>query len=136
MPSYVIQQLTDDLVYIKWHSSSTVGAAESSFISTLTALMNTSSCPLFIISDLRQGRITDVNIIKQLAGLTKHKNYGGSTAFGNNPLSSIFVGTFSILANQKANHKEMQDTPEAALIALEELKPGITTSVDWNELLK
>lgn len=135
MPSYVMRQLSDELIYIKWHTSATVGAPESGFIPDLTTAMDKADRPQFIISDLRQGRITDVNIIKLLAGLTKHRNYGGSTAFGNNPLSSIFVGTFSILANKKGDQKEMQDTPEAALIALEELKPGITHDIDWNALL-
>jgi hypothetical protein len=134
---YEIQRLSTELVYIKWTASSPAnGRDEKQFIKELIEVLEKSEQPLYFISDLRKGRITGIATLNQLAQISHHKHWAGSTAFGRNPLSSIFVGTFSSLARQSSEHQEMQDTPEQSLAYLESLKPGLTDKIDWNEVLE
>lgn len=135
--SYQIKPVSPELVYIKWYANTDPrGKAEATFIADLTACLNQAPHPIYFISDVRAGRITDVGTLSQLANLTRHKNWAGSTAFAQNPLSAIFVSTFASLAKKGREHQEMQDTPGDALAYLESLKPGITNGIDWQSVLE
>jgi hypothetical protein len=67
--------------------------------------------------------------------LTEHTNWGGSTAFSNNPVTSIMVGFFSRFAHKERPQDEIWNTPEEALAYLESIKPNITANLDWNAIL-
>jgi hypothetical protein len=134
--NYSIRQLSSELFYIRWHPRSGFNVAdEKQFIHDLKVILNHAPDPVYFISDLRQGRITNVAVLNELAHLTRHKHWAGSTAFGKNPLSAIFVNTFSALAGQSRSHKEIYDTPEECLMYLESLRLHLTHGIDWNEVL-
>ncbi len=134
---YIIHRLSPDLVLITWVGLPQTGTrVELAFLAELKQLLDQADQPFYLISDLRQGRIVDVGLLKQLADLTQHKNWAGSSAFANNPISAIFVDTFTKFAHFDKGHREIWDTPEEALAYLESLKPGITANIDWNEVIK
>jgi hypothetical protein len=134
--NYSIQKLSDELYYIRWSAAPKAESKpEKDFIPALSALLDESPHPIYFISDLRKGRIMNVGVINQLASLSHHKNWAGSTAFSSDPIASIFVGTFSKLAKQKSEHREIQNTPEESLAYLESLKESITDNIDWDMVL-
>jgi hypothetical protein len=134
--NYSILKLSAELFYIRWLSSAKENThPEKEFIPELSSLLDKSPHPVYFISDLRKGRIMTVNVLNQLATLSHHKNWAGSTAFSSDPIASIFVGTFSKLAKQKSEHREIYTTPEESLAYLESLKAGLTQDIDWNSVL-
>lgn len=133
---YRTLKLSDELVYIKWYATPTVGGhPESTFIDGLKMLLDSAEGGLYFISDLRFGRIMDMRIIQQLAALTKHPHWADSTAFSRSPVSAMLVSTFSMFAKQSSEHHEIWNTPEEAVAYLETLKPGIAKDIDWGHLL-
>lgn len=137
MSYYKITQLTSELVYIKWQrfAQDDQYRDEQHVVNDLRTLLDHTACPLYVLSDLRGGRITDVNRLKQLAELTHHPNFGGSAAFAKDPLATIFVGVFRQLTRRDQQNPEIYDQPEEAIGFLESLKPGLTTPVDWAAVL-
>lgn len=133
---YRITQLKDNLVYIKWYRAPQPHSKlVKEFIGDLQTHLNAASAGIFFISDLRQGRITDMHIIQQLAELTRHPHWAGSTAFSDNYASTVLVRSFSTFAGQPKDHREIWTTPEEAIAYLESLKPGLTEGIDWRTLL-
>lgn len=134
---YHIHQLSKELVYIRWAGLPQPNTeTEIAYLDELKSLLDQAEQPLYFISDLRQGRIVDIEILKQLAALTQHPKWAGSTAFAHNPISSIFAETFSRFAYRDKNHQEIWETPEEALAYLESIKPGVTQGIDWNSIIK
>jgi hypothetical protein len=132
---YQITLLKDNLVYIKWYRAARSNThSVKEFIADLQGRLNAASAGLYFISDLRQGRIVDMRVIQQLAGLSKHEHWAGSTAFSDNPVSNVLVRSFSTFAGQPKEHREIWTTPEEAIAYLEAMKPGITDGVDWKTL--
>lgn len=132
---YEIQQLSEQLIHIRWHRTPSLAQCQE-FIVELRELVEKSEHGLYFISDMRKGRIIDVATIQRLSTLTKHDNWLGSVAFTANPLSDIFAGTFRnmLVANKESN----VIIPEAdkALAFLESLQAGLTDNIDWATLLK
>lgn len=130
--TYTIRFLTPELLYIKWHQTPLNGSLEGlQFIQDLTDIFAESQTILYILSDLRNGRLTDVVQIRQLSKLTKHRNYGGSVAFGDDYQTSVYAGLFATVANRE---DEIQPTLDRALAHLEDLAPGLTASINIPEL--
>lgn len=138
MSYYKIVQLTSELVYIKWlrFAEDAQYVEEQHIITDLRQLLDNTSCPLYVLSDLRGGRITEVTRLKQLAALTHHPNFGGSAAFAKDPLSTIFAGVFRQLTRNNQQNPEIYELPEEAIGFLESLKPGLTTTIDWAAVLR
>ncbi|MCC7449176.1 MAG: hypothetical protein IT324_17285 [Anaerolineae bacterium] len=138
MSYYTIVQLTSDLVYIKWQrfAEDERYQEEQHIIDDLRVRFDNAPCPLYVLSDLRGGRITEVSRLKQLAALTRHPNFGGSAAFAKDPLSTIFAGVFHQLTRRDQQNPEIYEQPEEAIAFLESLKPGLTTTVDWAAVLR
>jgi hypothetical protein len=135
---YYLKALSEELLFIKWYKVP-VGEAtqpESHFIHDLKERLDTSPHPLYFLSDLRQGRITDVKILHQLGQLTRHANYGGGMAFSGDLISGIFVGVFSEFALPEKGTDVFHETIQDALAHLEAMKPGVTQVVDWAEVLE
>lgn len=130
--TYTIQFLTPQLLYIKWHQTPLNGSIEGvQFIQDLEGVFDEANEKVYILSDLRNGRLTDVVQIRQLSKLTKHANYGGSVAFSDDYQTSVYAGLFATVANRA---DEIQPTLERALDHLEALAPGITANIDMTEL--
>lgn len=133
---YFIKRLSESLVYIKWlRTPNDNSPSEQQFIDEVNQLINEATSPQYFISDLRDGRIVNVATLRQLGKLTLHDNWGGSTAFSKNPVTSIMVGVFSRFARKDRPQDEIWNTPEEALAYLESLKPDITQGIDWNKVL-
>jgi hypothetical protein len=133
---YEISRLSESLVYIRWlQTPSLNSASERQYLVDVTKLLDEASTPQYFVSDLRYGRIVTVTILRRLGGLTKHANWGGSTAFSSNPVTSIMVGFFSRFAHKERPQDEIWNTPEEALAYLESIQPNITADLDWNAIL-
>lgn len=135
-PDYEIIRLSPELVFICWHRSPGRNAGtEEKYLAEIKTLLDDAEQPLYFMSDLRKGRIIDIRVINQLVDLTRHRNWAGSTAFSQSPISKIFAGTFVRFSSTSASTNEMQDKPEEAIAFLESLKPGLTRNIDWNRVI-
>lgn len=132
---YAIDWLTDQVIFIRWEKSPTDPNITTAFIRELHEILHSVTEPVFFLSDLRKGRITDVRSLQGLAELTKHKNWGGGAAFSENPMTKIFVDTVKRLARDINTRDGMFMSPEKAIAYLESLQPDITSDIDWNEVL-
>jgi len=66
--TYQIKPVSSELIYIKWYANTDPrGKAEDTFITDLTTCLNHAPHPIYFISDVRAGRITDVSTLSQLA---------------------------------------------------------------------
>lgn len=129
---YTIRFLIPELLLIKWHQSPMQGAIEGLvFIDVLSEILEKSKQPIYVLSDLTQGRLMDVVQIRQLAKLTHHPHYAGSVAFGGHYQTSVYGGLFATVANR--GDEICQDLAQA-LTRLEALKPGITATISQTEL--
>ena len=137
MMSYDIQRLSDELVLIKWHKTPAANTGiEERYLQELKQLLDQSPKPLYFISDLRQGRIINVRTLRALGQLTGHKNWAGSTAFSQNPVTKVLVNSFKSFAAEGDTNDEMQNTPEEALAFLEKLKPGLVRGIAWDNIIQ
>lgn len=134
--AYVIQRLKPNLVFIRWlQSPARNSAAERDFLDALANVLERVDVPQYFISDLRRGRIIGQKALMHLSNLASHAKWGGSTAFYDNPVSAIYAQTFQNLVRSLDEKDRIYERPQQALEFLESLEPGITTDVDWNELL-
>lgn len=132
---YKIQQLTPELVYIKWYKTPTMNSdAPVQFIKALKQVLDEAEAPLYFISDLRLGRLISIHAVNQLSGLTRHENWAGSTAFSQDPLTAVFVDSFLKMSDVKSQN-ELFDKFEDAIAFLLALKPDIADGVDWETIL-
>src|SRR5690349_8846930 len=97
---YELRQLTDELIFMKWYKTeNTFTHTESQYIEDVRRLLKDSTNALYLLSDLRQGRIIDVGILQKLGSLTRHVNYSGGSAFSEHVISSMFVEIFTKFAD-------------------------------------
>ncbi|MCC6612879.1 MAG: hypothetical protein IT320_05325 [Anaerolineae bacterium] len=130
--NYRVRKLSEKLYYIRWlQRPSAVEGYE--FIEDLRDLLDEVSQPIYFISDLRKGQITDVQVLRQLGDLTKHEHWAGSTAFSELIASKVFVNVFTSLAQQRT--REIWPTAQEALAYLESVAPGVTADIDWDNVL-
>lgn len=134
---YQIIRLSEELVYIRWHRTPRLNSGvDTQFLADLQTLLDEAPKPQYFISDLRHGRITDMRSIRQLGQLTKHKNWAGSSAFSQDPITGILVQSFRTFSpGQLDTNDEIQAVPADALKFLEQLKPGITEGIDWDAVI-
>ena len=134
---YIIRQLHDELVYIRWFRVPLPnGTVENQYLEELKACLDNAEKPTYFISDLRDGSLISMKAIQKLGHLTTHENWAGSTAFTQSPVTGIFVRSFKSFARRSESQNEMQTTLEDALGFLESLKPEITKDIDWDALLQ
>ena len=134
---YQIIQLSDELIYIRWYRTPRLNSGvDAQFLADLQKLLDEADTPQYFISDLRRGRITDMRSIRHLSQLTKHKNWAGSSAFSQDPITGILVQSFRTFApGQRDANDEIQTTPADALKFLDQLKSGITDGIDWDAVI-
>ncbi len=133
---YQINCVSDRLVYIRWLRESDDPAAEAPFLDDLKYILDTAQQPVYLLSDLREGRIDDAETLHRLAELTSaHPNYAGGTAFSQDAYTSMFVGIFARYAHHNRRTTELWPTFDMALNYLETLSPGITQNINWERLL-
>lgn len=132
---YKTKKLASNLIFIKWYRTPPLNSpVVDQFTRELELILEKADQPVYFISDLRKGRIIDMRAIRRLGDLTRHKNWGGSTAFSKEPISAIFVRSFQKFSGQITSRDTMHTTPEEAFGFLEALKPGITQDLDWSDI--
>lgn len=132
--AYTCQYLSPNLILVTWHAYPSEDD-ERRFLSEHRQQLDAAESPLYYISDLRQGRIISADTLEQMSDLAKHPNYGGGTAFSNDPISRIMVSSFRRMSLEATTKTEFFDTIEEALGFLESLKVGITQNIDWHWVL-
>lgn len=136
---YEVRCLSDELVYIRWNRmpSKEDGAR---YIAELRRLLDQAPQPLYFLSDLRRGHLSDAHTIQELSRLASHKNWGAGTAYASGeisqPIKGIFVGLFVSLSRDKSRTGQIAGSLDEALEYLEEAKPGVTKNIDWEAVLK
>ena len=128
--TYVMHALKENLVLIIWRKAPQRSEGYQ-YLHELEERLNAAEKPLYFISDLRKGRISDIRVISQLSQLSRHPNWAGSTAFSRDPMTRMFVGTYQRLTEKEQERNTMYDTPEQAIAFLESLEEGLTAGVDW-----
>jgi hypothetical protein len=139
--SYRILWLNPCLYYVKWFE---IPKPNSQIIKNyffeLNAILDSEENPVYFLSDLRKGHITNVHLLLQLAKVLSHKNYGGGAAFSSNSLASSDMSMFRYIqdmsrnTNPKHNH-ELFSTSEEAIAYIESLESGITKDINWDDIL-
>jgi hypothetical protein len=133
---YILLNITDELLFIKWYRSPSEGTKpQEEYVDDLRARLEASEHSLYFLSDLREGRIMDVTIIQRLGRLTHHPNYGAGAAFSRDVFSNVFVGVFSRFAKPEKGEGVFFDKMEDALAYLESFKPGLAQDIDWGAAL-
>ncbi|MEZ4670826.1 MAG: hypothetical protein R3E39_23215 [Anaerolineae bacterium] len=131
---YTFKWLSPQLLLITWlRTPTTKGASE--FVNDFKQLLENTTEPFFIITDLRKGRIIDVRILEQLGKLSQHPHWAGSTAFSQNPVSSIFADAFTHSHFVETANNMTFDRPEDAIAFLEKISPKLTDGIDWDSVL-
>ena len=132
--SYEFRYLSDRLILITW-TGYPKPEEELAFLREHKEQLVKATEPIFYISDLRKERIINMKILSQMSALAKHENYGGGTAFSDDPISQIMVKTFRSFSIEAGTKAAMFKTPEEALEFLENLEDGITQGIDWNDVI-
>ncbi|GAB4545998.1 MAG: hypothetical protein OHK0023_05110 [Anaerolineae bacterium] len=137
MMYYEIRPLSDQLYFIRWFPTPAENRRpESQYVWEIADILRKAEQPLYFLSDLRLGRITNVSILQQLAKVINHSKYGGSTAFSESLMSELFVGVFSRFADPGEAEHAFYKTLDQALGYLERIKPGITAEINWETVVK
>ncbi len=132
---YEIRQLNEQLLYVRWMPQAQPNChPEGEYIADLRHRFDAAVQPLYVVSDLRYGKITNVRILQQLGKLTFHPNYGGSTAFTENFTTTIYVSIFARFSAEAKREDDIFSSLSEALAYLESLKAGVTEGVDWEAL--
>ena len=130
---YEIKQANQHVYFIKWYvSPDDEMSTGRQFIKDLQLVLNSRQVPAFFISDLREARIRDVSILRRLAELSRHPNWGGGTAFASDLTSSVYQGFFQKIAEAEG---DLTDTLEGSIASIEAMQPGVTADIDWESIL-
>ena len=126
--------LNDKLVFVKLHENM-LSDSTREFVKEFYKLLNQSKTPVYVLTDLRRGRIGDIQAFSRIKFLTQHKSWAGSVAFCNNPISDISNTKFQSLTRSQQNKDMIFNIPEEAIAYLELLEPGLTDGIQWSEVL-
>lgn len=135
---YTITKLSPELYYVRWLEAPQIGSSsERQYITDIHVILDETPMPIFVISDLRQGRISNAMVLRELGKLANHPKIAGSTGFSSDPVTSLMMGVFKQYANRVLRGTDHQtwETPEEAIVYLERLKPGITMDIEWDQII-
>lgn len=139
--SYKILLLTPCLYYVKWFDiPKTNNPLMNQYFFELNAILDSEEKPVYFLSDLRDGHITNAHLLIQLAKVLDHKNYGGGCAFGDNAMVQGDVSMFQYMQKMSRGHNtknslELFASHEEAIAHLETFEPNITKGIDWDEII-
>jgi len=139
--SYKILLLKPKLYYIKWTEIPKPNSPlMERYLFEMNAILDSEEDPVYFLSDLREGHITNAHLLLQLARVLDHKNYAGGASFSQNDAAERdqrmlqYIQTANRNSKIKAPNKVFL-TPHEALDYLDEVKPGLIEGVDWDEVL-
>lgn len=131
---YNIQKLHHKLVYIQWCGTASVDECQQ-YVADLKHLLDNAHDGLYFISDLRRGRITDMNTLYALSKLAQHPQWRGSVGFSLHPLSQRFAQAYEMMLRKEVTRNQTTLEITGALAFLEGLEPGLTDDIDWQAVL-
>lgn len=133
---YQITCVSHKLVFIRWLREPEEAKSEDQFIHDLKAVLDEAANPVYILSDLREGRLKNVDAIRKLAGLVAHHpHFAGGTSFSHDLYTPMFVNLYSKFSHQAKTVREIWPSLHEALNYLESLEPGITQGIEWESLV-
>lgn len=135
---FEIEQISPKLFYVRWFTAPKVGSpCERNYVNVLKDVLSQAPQPIYLISDLRRGRISNALVLRELGQLTAHPMLAGSTGFSSDPVTNLMVSVFKQYArrlNRDSRH-ETWETPEQAIAYLETLEEGISEGLDWQRII-
>jgi hypothetical protein len=131
--AYAITKLSERLYLIRWSADATTEEANE-YLAELAQILDQTSIPIYFISDLRRGCITQLSALRRLANLATHPNWGGSTAFGSMS-SAVFSSLFERFTSNRQQGDRTYTDAQEAITYLETLFQGITAAIDWERIL-
>ncbi len=132
--AYRIRNLSQQLILIHWEKTPNDQEREQ-FVKDVQHLLEAAENKLYVISDLRKGRISDLQTLRRLIEILQHKNYAGGTSFSSDVRTKLIAGVFAKLADTQNVRDKDCETLEEAMGFLESLSPGITKDIDWESVL-
>jgi len=134
---YLITCVSDKLVFIRWFSEPETAQSEDQFIDDLKAVLDMAPHPVYVLSDLREGRLKNVESIRKLADLVEHHpNFAAGTAFTHDIYTPQFVGLYSKFSHQSKTVRGSWPSLAEALSYIESLEPGVAQGIDWDMLAR
>ena len=137
--SYRILWLNPRLYYVKWFEIPKPNSPiMKNYFYELNAILDSEEHSVYFLSDLRQGHITNVHLLLQLARVLSHKNYAGGVSFSDKMAASTDMSMFKYIqqmSRSTASSHELFITAEEAIAYLESLDAGITNNINWDEIL-
>lgn len=132
---YEIHQLRENLLLVRWTPKATPNSQpEANYIADLRSRFDAATQLVYVLSDLRYGKITDVYTLRELGKLTYHPKFGGGAAWATDISTTFYVGVFSRFAapskREDGAHARLSD----ALADLERRQPGLTDGIDWDAI--
>jgi len=129
---YTLERLSPDLVYIEWHCVACENEAKR-WVEDIRTVLKQSDVPQFFLSNLCNGYVTDAMVLLEHGRLTDHPYYGGGITYSDQQASGIYVN----MADHLSNTEDIADynDADAAILALEAMKPGITEDTHLQDLL-
>lgn len=131
-PAYEITMIKPNLMFINWLRSPSP-VEEKDFNMTLMSLLDETKQPIYLLSDLRHGRLMSFEAVRTLSGITHHANFAGSSGYTQNPMSVLFAKQFLMHLTRNRDRNTLFDYPRDAIKALHDLEPGIMDGVYWEE---
>lgn len=139
--SYKILLLYPCLYYVKWFNIPKPNdPLMKQYFFELNAILDSEEEPVFFLSDLREGHITNAHLLIQLVKVLDHKNYGGGCSFGDSAMVQADVSMFNYMqqmsrGNNRQQANEVFASPQEAIAHVEQRFPDIRSSVDWDEVI-
>lgn len=135
--SYKILMLNPNLYYIKWFEIPKPNSTlMKNYFFELNAILDSEEHPVYFLSDLRDGHITNIHLLLQLARVLDHKNFGGCSYFSDKTAAARDVNMFRFVQSSGNSNKHILfSTPDEAITYLETMQDGITKQIDWDEVL-
>lgn len=136
MVAYTFQKLSNELIYIRWEKTPSDKEREA-FLTDMQRTLDEAEGNIYIISDLRKGRISDLQALRQLVQiLLRSDKYSGGCSFSSDSKTKAIAGVFAKIAGTQNVRDRDCETAEEALAFLESLKEGITKDIDWENVLQ
>lgn len=137
---YKILMLNPRLYYIKWFEIPKPNSTlMKNYFFELNAILDSEEQPVYFLSDLRQGHITNIHLLLQLAKVLNHVNFGGCYYFSDKVAASRDIKMFRYIQSTNAGGNGSKhvlfSTPEEAINHLESAEIGITKQIAWDDIL-
>lgn len=133
---YESHKLSDEIVFFRWHRTSfqsEISESEQAYLAEIKRYLDAAHTPIYFVSDLRRGHITNIRALRKMGELTEHPNWGGGISFGAKPSTGMLVDTFERIALNKTGDHMTKSIGEL-VEHLEKLKPGITKGINLHSV--